>query len=392
MLIRTIDNFLSESECEHIISLIEKENQPSTVVGEGKNLTMYSEARTSSTSNLCNCDNIVSLVRDRISKELNVSTDNMESIQGQMYKPGQFFKQHYDWFAKDSKHLEMGGNRMWTCMIYLNDNFEGGTTNFPNIEMEFKPKRGTALIWQNVNKKGECLEDALHEGKEIINGTKYIITSWIREYSLNQRNLEYTSKLQKFSNYSELPKFTELGFKKIKVPENEWNFILEMYNQLLEFKVEEDFTGKNEIIPSDNGTNSSDIFYLDRIPEQRIILHNNLLELHKDWSNANIIPSFIYGIRSYNNGAKLSFHRDRIETHHISSIICVDKNLGGNEDWALQIEDHSGNYHDVYLEPGEMVLYESARCLHGRRESFKGEFYRNLFVHYKLLDYEFSNQ
>ena len=84
-------------------------------------------------------------------------------------------------------------------------------------------------------------------------------------------------------------------------------------------------------------------------------------------------------------------HRDRVETHHVSSIIMVDKDLRcgcqnkefGN-DWGLDIVDHNGEEHKVFMEPGDILLYESAVCLHGRRDSFEGNFYRNFYVHYKL--------
>jgi len=50
--------------------------------------------------------------------------------------------------------------------------------------------------------------------------------------------------------------------------------------------------------------------------------------VHQQWiDNADIEPSFIYGIRSYKKGATLEKHYDRVETHHISSIIIVDKDL-----------------------------------------------------------------
>ncbi len=51
----------------------------------------------------------------------------------------------------------------------------------------------------------------------------------------------------------------------------------------------------------------------------------------------------------------------------------------------------------VYLEPGEMVLYESARVLHGRMEPLNGDFYDNLFVHFRPkkkwynTDFDFEN-
>ena len=36
----------------------------------------------------------------------------------------------------------------------------------------------------------------------------------------------------------------------------------------------------------------------------------------------------------------------------------------------------------VFLAPGEMVWYESARLLHGRPEVLEGDYYDNLFIHF----------
>ena len=39
------------------------------------------------------------------------------------------------------------------------------------------------------------------------------------------------------------------------------------------------------------------------------------------------------------------------------------------------------------MEPGEMVLYESARCQHGRPEPFRGEFFANAFTHFRPAEW-----
>lgn len=67
-----------------------------------------------------------------------------------------------------------------------------------------------------------------------------------------------------------------------------------------------------------------------------------------------------------------------------------------DEEWPLDIMDHQGAEHQVhpdsitvrtmtqvYLKPGEMLWYESARLVHGRQRPFKGAFFDNLFLHYK---------
>jgi hypothetical protein len=43
--------------------------------------------------------------------------------------------------------------------------------------------------------------------------------------------------------------------------------------------------------------------------------------------------------------------------------------------WPIQIEDHEGTLHSVNLEPGQMLFYESAKCLHGRMQVLDGKYY-----------------
>ena len=40
----------------------------------------------------------------------------------------------------------------------------------------------------------------------------------------------------------------------------------------------------------------------------------------------------------------------------------------------------------MFLKPGEMLLYESAKMPHGRQFPLEGDFYDNLFAHFQLMD------
>ena len=48
----------------------------------------------------------------------------------------------------------------------------------------------------------------------------------------------------------------------------------------------------------------------------------------------------------------------------VSAIINVDQEV--EDDWELLILDHDDNEHRLVMQPGDMVLYESAKLLHGR--------------------------
>jgi hypothetical protein len=58
-----------------------------------------------------------------------------------------------------------------------------------------------------------------------------------------------------------------------------------------------------------------------------------------------------------------------------------------NVPWPVEIENHrTGELVSVVLEPGDMLFYESAKCLHGRMSEFKGKYYGSIFIHYQPVD------
>lgn len=183
MLVRTVDNFLTEEECKEVVCLIEQNNQRSSVAAEQKNTRIITKNRTSNTSFLSNKNTTVNLIKEKISKILNIHIKQIESLQGIKYISGQYFLPHRDGYEGIRKEnlTKESGNRIWSFLIYLNDDYEGGETGFPLLNFEIKPKKGMALMWHNLRENGDLLDESLHEGKLVVSGTKYIITTCIRE-------------------------------------------------------------------------------------------------------------------------------------------------------------------------------------------------------------------
>ena len=77
----------------------------------------------------------------------------------------------------------------------------------------------------------------------------------------------------------------------------------------------------------------------------------------------------------------MTSHVDRFTTHVISAILNVAQDV--REDWPLYIKDNKGEDHAVTIKPGEMLWYESARLVHGRPKPLNGDFFDNLFIHFK---------
>ena len=410
-----IPNFISHEECDEIIKMIDANHSRSSVVVGGTDRSDVTDHRTSSTSNLDTNNVIIQSVHKKNAEHLNLPINKGEALQGQLYEPGQYFKPHNDFFSGPAydMHCLQSGNRTHTLMIYLNDDFTGGETNFPKLQKSVKAEKGKALWWENM-RDGKTLDETLHEGVAVKEGKKYIITSWWRENSWDgagdeekHKNLVekkdtqdaaieqvLESKVVKVNNTPKesvegIPKLTPNGFELIKCPPDMWNLIKECYELLKLKEVEENFDGKDHYVPGD-----TTMLSFDNLPTVKNILHTTLKDVHENFCGRKLEPSFIYGIRSYQKGSSLTEHTDRIETHHISSIIIVDKDLTCGcpnkkyaDDWPLDIKGHDGEWYKVYAQPGDMILYESAVCEHARKEPFAGKYFRNFYIHYKLHDF-----
>lgn len=102
------------------------------------------------------------------------------------------------------------------------------------------------------------------------------------------------------------------------------------------------------------------------------------------WSGVELELTDIYGMRRYEDGARLLTHVDREATHAASLIINVAQGAI-RKPWNVEIYDFADRLHEVEMAEGDIVYYESARCLHGRMQPLEGEFYVNLFAHYRPI-------
>jgi hypothetical protein len=115
-----------------------------------------------------------------------------------------------------------------------------------------------------------------------------------------------------------------------------------------------------------------------------------LLPIHEAWSKEELHPYTAYGFRLYRNQSSLLMHVDKSNTHIISCIFHIDSSEDA-EPWPILIEDFEGNTNEVILTPGDMLLYESSKCLHGRPSRFNGSWYSSIFVHYYPVSEEWTS-
>jgi len=179
-------NFLSDDECDYLVERAKPKLTRSTVVAGEDKLDMVHEGRTS--SGCCfergETEKITTIER-KLAMLTATPLENGEGLQVLRYEEDQYYRPHHDYFDPTlpgyDKYLERGGQRLYTVIMYLNDDFDQGETEFPILRMLIPPIKGSALVFANVAPNGRIDDQTLHGGREPKNGTKYIATKWIRQ-------------------------------------------------------------------------------------------------------------------------------------------------------------------------------------------------------------------
>lgn len=180
-------DFLDTAQCDTLIAMIDANRRPSSLLSDKAG----ADFRTSESCDMDRYAPQVQPIDQAIARLLGLPEENGETLQGQRYAPGQHFRAHHDYFHEGESYWQQmqasGGQRTWTTMIYLNDVAEGGATWFPQAGFKIAPRRGMLLAWNNMKADGTPNELTLHEGTDVVEGTKYIVTKWFRERSWLKR-------------------------------------------------------------------------------------------------------------------------------------------------------------------------------------------------------------
>ena len=176
-----VEDFLDREDCQFLIEQIDKDRQPSILLSDAPE----QDFRTSESCNLDRWDDRVRGIACRICDLMGLDERAGETLQGQRYAPGQYFRGHHDFFHVDQDYWPAqqasGGQRTWTAMIFLNRPDSGGETAFTAAGLTVPPRPGMLLMWDNMDAQGAPNLHAAHEGRPVEAGVKYIVTKWFRE-------------------------------------------------------------------------------------------------------------------------------------------------------------------------------------------------------------------
>lgn len=78
-----------------------------------------------------------------------------------------------------------------TFFLYLSDVEEGGETGFPQLSLDVKPRKGSAILWPSTSPDDIFRQDprTIHEAKPVVKGIKYAANAWIHSHNFATPNL-----------------------------------------------------------------------------------------------------------------------------------------------------------------------------------------------------------
>ena len=182
----SLDNFLSDKEVDRLLEIAEdygyeRSDDGGEYLDDGTFQTYHMDIRTSYNSWCHNCYNdLIGLhILNKIENITHIHKKHYNFLQILRYTKGQKYDIHHDYDYYTIPRQP--GPRILTFFMYLSDVDEGGGTNFPNVGITFKPKKGRVILWPNVLNDNNMEDDPSteHQALPVIKGTKYAANAWI---------------------------------------------------------------------------------------------------------------------------------------------------------------------------------------------------------------------
>jgi prolyl 4-hydroxylase len=174
--VRLIRGLLLAEECDYIRELAQPALRPSFVIDPVSRARVPHPTRTSMGMSFgpMEEDLVINAINRRIAAVTCTQVAWGEPLHILRYQTGQEFKLHLDGLAG------VANQRRWTVLVYLNDGYEGGETEFPELGHKIRGAIGDAVIFENVGGDGRPDQRTRHAGRPVLSGAKWLATRWIR--------------------------------------------------------------------------------------------------------------------------------------------------------------------------------------------------------------------
>lgn len=171
-----LDGFLTDAECNALVGKYIQDTYALGYVSDDG--TIEVDGRRKAKGRLLESDDPLNIDINARLEELTLwSQYKAEPTNFVHYKVGDFIRPHFD-FLGDTQYKGVGGQRVGTGVIYLNDKDAEGATCFEHSGLKIYPKKGTLILFNYPNATTDSLSK--HCSEDFTEGEKFVLVKWFR--------------------------------------------------------------------------------------------------------------------------------------------------------------------------------------------------------------------
>jgi prolyl 4-hydroxylase len=185
-LIHHFPDFVDAGVCAWLIEHARPRLTRAPIYSARQGRAAISDTRTNRWANfdITVCDLVSVLVQVRICANTGAPFRNLEPFAVLHYAVGEEATEHFDFVDPLTDNYEQvlakQGERDLTFLLYLNDDYDGGRTEMPEIGFSHKGRRGEGFYFVNVHENGQPDRRTLHAGRPPTRGEKWVVSQFIR--------------------------------------------------------------------------------------------------------------------------------------------------------------------------------------------------------------------
>jgi prolyl 4-hydroxylase len=174
-------DFLSRAECRYLIDTAIPQLEPAVVIHPQTGQPILDPIRKTQVAMFPFVaeDPVIHAINRRIAAASGSDYAEGEPLQVLCYGPGDEYKLHSD--ALPPGPIQ----RKSTLLVWLNEDYECGETDFPRAGLRLRGRTGDAVHFQNLTATGEMDPMAVHAGLPPRQGRKFLLSKWIRTAPLD---------------------------------------------------------------------------------------------------------------------------------------------------------------------------------------------------------------
>ena len=185
-LVRVFPEFVTDAVCDWLIAQARPNLQRALIydpVG-GQDLADHMRTNSAAGFDLMHADLVQIAVQLRMSAATGISIEHMEGPTILHYAPGEQITNHYDFVnprvPNYQDEIARRGQRVITFLVYLNDDYEGGETDFPELGLRYRGGRRNGLFFTNALPNGQPDMRMVHAGLPPKDKEKWLMSQFIR--------------------------------------------------------------------------------------------------------------------------------------------------------------------------------------------------------------------